>query len=113
METRLQRLRRMRSEQLKPEVDAELQLLQNLKLACTGCGTTEGYTLDCASCWSRAYDYVRRHGPNLEAERFLATRRSYSREKLRQLSEQRHVAPAGEGARGARLYDRAERYGMV
>jgi len=58
METRLQTLRRLRSERRLLEVAAEIALLQRAGWACVGCGCSiDDYSLDCARCWDRA----RRH----------------------------------------------------
>jgi hypothetical protein len=89
METRLQTLRRLRSDRLRPEVDANIKLLQRAGWACSGCGCyMDDYSFDCGQCWDRARrsvdgQYSRPETKVVAAENYLRQRRLVGAEKVR------------------------------
>lgn len=111
-ETRLQTLRRLRSERLHERVDPLVVFAQRMGWACAGCGCdVDGYSLDCDSCFSRARKraILGGHRPELreQARAYLVERRSYGRERGRQGHVGRRVARPEAmpvGARGHRGY---------
>lgn len=73
--TELQRLRMVRSELRRQELEPLLRVMRQLGWLCPECGCekADGYTLNCTSCWDRAYRAsLRGHE---QATRFLAVRR--------------------------------------
>ncbi len=101
METRLQTLRRLRSERLRPFAEREMALLQTAGWACSGCGCyIDDYSLDCSQCWDRARNHAKRgNRPEMKvsAENYLARRRLHGAEKQRRISTEQATANPWNG----------------
>lgn len=80
METRLQQLRRARSDAVRARFSFELETMRKL-VGCAGCGCDpDGYSLECPQCWDRARGRVRRCGDPV-AVAYLTERRQIARDE--------------------------------